>query len=146
MSKLPEPEDADITRLVQNERQGVDGVTITDEFGRTAFGGWLQLKPGASSTTTFTYRLPFTVFDLARERSTATDATSTISLAAYTLLATSQSGKSDRTLTTSLTVPPQWQTLWTNEAADASSTSTASTLCDGAWKSDCVVSELFQRE
>ena len=36
------------------------GVRATEEFGRTAFGGWVETKPGHRQVVRFTYRLPWT--------------------------------------------------------------------------------------
>ncbi|MBU0671029.1 MAG: DUF4012 domain-containing protein [Patescibacteria group bacterium] len=35
------------------------GVRINNEFGKTVFGGWLEIEPGQSKTVKFSYRLPF---------------------------------------------------------------------------------------
>ncbi len=61
-----DPEDPDVERIVQHEREEVPDVITTDEFGATAFGGWLQLPPGQTRVTRFRYRLPFTAFEMAR--------------------------------------------------------------------------------
>ncbi len=68
------------------------GVTVdlSEEGGRTVVGGWIQVRPGMSRETAFTYRLPRTTEDMARallegvEQQAATDA--------YVLRLQSQSG------------------------------------------------------
>ena len=35
------------------------GTSINNEFNKTVFGHWLQIKPGESKTLTFSYKLPF---------------------------------------------------------------------------------------
>lgn len=37
------------------------GVRETQEFGKTCFGGWVQTKPGQTSTVKIKYRLPFSL-------------------------------------------------------------------------------------
>ncbi|MFH1099211.1 MAG: DUF4012 domain-containing protein [Candidatus Uhrbacteria bacterium] len=37
----------------------VTGIRITEEFGRTAFGGWIRTEPGQTSTVHLTYELPW---------------------------------------------------------------------------------------
>lgn len=108
-----DPEDKDVAALSKGKKQGPGGVEITDEFGRTAFGGWVQLKPGATSVTTFTYRLPFTVFDVARMIGNgAVGRESDASSAAYVMLLTSQSGKTDREIESHVTWPEGWSVRW----------------------------------
>lgn len=34
---------------------------INDEFGKTVFGNWIQVNPGASKTVTLAYKLPFSI-------------------------------------------------------------------------------------
>jgi hypothetical protein len=98
-----DPEDADLTALQTNKRALTDSVTATDEFGRTVFGGWVQLEPGESKVTTFKYRLPLGAFDIAQHGRPA-----------YTALYTSQSGKPERTLATKITYPKAWNLAWSH--------------------------------
>ncbi len=63
------------------------GTRITTEFGKTAFGNWVITEPGASSTITFTYKLPFTLFK--NNNSLVPSATTPPS---YQLMAQKQSG------------------------------------------------------
>ena len=130
-SLAEDPEDADVQAQTVNPRSGPNDVLVTDEFGRTAFGGWWQLEPGATSVTTYRYRLPFTVFDLARQASE--DGHVSENRAAYTLLLTSQSGKIDRQLDTSVQVPSGWQAVW----------SSSSTTFSGLWDRDRVAAHVF---
>lgn len=109
-SDAPDP---DVAATETNPRQGPNGVRITDEFGRTAFGGWVQLEPGESSTTTFRYRLPFTAFDVAdRMRPEDVPASSGAPRPAYMSLYTSQSGKPERRLETVVHAPADWTAVW----------------------------------
>lgn len=127
--------DADETRLVQTVSSTVADVDVTNEFGRTAFGGWVQLRPGETRTTTFRYKLPFTVFDLASRAGES-------SRAAYMLLLTSQSGKSARKVHSTVSFPSGWGLTWNNQA-----TSTESELAlEAIWDRDRVLAGLLQTE
>jgi hypothetical protein len=110
-SDLPDP---DVTAVEKNPRVGPNNVRITDELGRTAFGGWLQLMPGATATTTFTYRLPFTAFDIADRLHPVGAPAPDAKRPAYMSLYTSQSGKSDRQIETDIHVPADWSSIWTS--------------------------------
>lgn len=135
--KQPLPQDAldqDVSELVTHEEVLASGLTATEEWGRTVFGGWIQLFPGKTSTVTLTYRLPFTVFDLAREMGK--------DHAAYILLFTSQSGKSDRQIHSRVLLPRSWNVAWSNErVVDAD----ASKIIDlhRRWDRDYVMAGLF---
>ncbi len=52
--------DSDLERIEKNpildERFNM---RITEEFGKTVFGNWLQVKPGQEKTVTLKYKLPF---------------------------------------------------------------------------------------
>lgn len=132
-----DPEDADLARLVTQKSGHLPDVDVTDEFGRTAFGGWVQLKPGASSQTSFTYKLPFTVYDLARQVST--DPQAATGRGAYTLLLTSQSGK-DRALDVTLRLPPGWTLSWTKGWQQASD----GWRFTGTWDRDTVLAAMIE--
>lgn len=130
-----DPVDPDIANLIQREyRDTSSSVVVTDEFDRTAFGGWVQLSPGAHSTTTFQYRLPFTAQDLAQKVASGT--ADGVGKAAYLLLLTSQSGKSNRVITSSLRVPETWRESWSHTPF----TSSTQLL----WDRDQVVANLFE--
>lgn len=132
-----DPEDMDLQSRESNRRDGVNGVKITDEFGRTAFGGWVQLEPGESKTTVFTYRLPFTAMDIAsRLRPDGAPAADAIR-PAYTALYTSQSGKPERTLISRTSVPADWTLAWSHGEAPNEET---------AWDRDRVSAGLFVYE
>lgn len=138
---LPEdPEDADVALAVQQTAKHSSGAVVTREFGRTAFGGWIQLAPGHSAVTTFKYRLPFTAFDIARKISESDGGTGT-DRAAYFLLLTSQSGKLNRNIQSHVSYPASWQVAW--QHGIAASSSTASLSFAGAWDRDLVAAGLF---
>lgn len=130
-------EDADVNRLVKNEHAGTDGITITEEFGKTAFGGWIQLGPGQTAVTTFTYKLPFTVYDLAHKLNPAQTQTAN-ARAAYMVLYGSQSGKPNRSIKTTFRGPSSWQPAWSNATQAA-----GSLTYQASWDRDHVVAGLF---
>lgn len=91
---------------------GPDGVTVSVEGDRTVFGGWLQLDPGMTQTVSLTYALPFTTSDILARAEAAPDQTADTPRGAYLLLLTSQSGRSDRQLHTTVTLPNDWTLAW----------------------------------
>ncbi|HBY73367.1 MAG TPA: hypothetical protein DEG44_01610, partial [Candidatus Kerfeldbacteria bacterium] len=81
----------------------IDGRTQTrmsQEFGKTVFGNWIQTEPGESSTVTLRYTLPFRV-----ERSTW-------SPGKYSLLVQKQPGAFDPILLSQVHYPAAWQRVW----------------------------------
>lgn len=106
--------DEDLAALVKLPKLGPSGADVTQEFGRTAFGVWVQLKPGESSRTTFRYRLPFTIQELSERALADYDPTAIVTGGAYTLYLTSQSGKADRALNLQIDYPPSWNVRWSS--------------------------------
>jgi hypothetical protein len=74
---------------------------VSNEFGKTVFGNWIQTEPGKSSTVTLRYRLPFKV-----TRSNWTPGR-------YSLLLQKQPGAFDPIVFTSVNYPKSWKTVWT---------------------------------
>lgn len=132
-----DPEDADVIAKEMHPRIGPGNVRVTDEFGRTAFGGWIQLKPGETATTTFEYRLPFTVNELAARMQEGVARSSSDRRPAYMLQLASQSGKPERTIHSTIHLPPSWGVDWSN-------TKDTQIGYDGAWNRDIVVAGLLQ--
>jgi hypothetical protein len=124
--------DPDEARFVQAASSTIAGVAVTQEFGRTAFGGWIQLRPGETRVTRFRYRLPFSVFDLAEKF--GKDGVGERAEAAYTLLLTSQSGKAERAIRTHVELPSNWKVGWSN-VSDGSSP----LMLERPWNKDQVV-------
>lgn len=117
---------------------GPGGVSVWDEGDRTVVGGWSMLDPGKTATLHVTYRLPFTAFDIhdrLMKQAGATASDSEKPRAVYSLLLTSQSGKPDRTLTTSFQAPSSWKQVWMR-----SGSSTDATM----WSGDRVISALYE--
>lgn len=81
----------------------VDGTTqtrISQEFGKTVFGNWIQTEPGESSTVTIRYRLPWRV-----ERTSW-------SPGRYSLFVQKQPGAFDPILLTNVSYPQAWNIVW----------------------------------
>lgn len=146
--EVPLPEDGrdpDEMRLVESVSSSQAEVDVTREFGRTAFGGWIQLRPGQTRTTSFRYRLPFTVFDIAdragESEVLSAQAGSSVTQrrmrAAYMLLLTSQSGKANRRIRTTVTFPSTWRLDWTNQGESSS------LALDQVWDRDRVLAGLL---
>lgn len=107
-----ESPDPDVQRLTVDEGRHASGADIQREFGRTVFGGWTQLSPGKTTQLRFTYRLPFTVFDLA-EKIHGAQGSDDERRGVYLLSLTSQSGTPRRTIKTRVSAPPDWRQMWT---------------------------------
>lgn len=117
----PDPDEANKTRTLVRHPSGLEE---WDEGERTVFGGWSLVDPGNSVVLRVTYRLPFSAFDIRERLQTgpaSEDPAPSAALgagsggagrAAYSLLLTSQSGKSSRRLTSSVKLPEGWQTRW----------------------------------
>ncbi len=88
---------------------GNETIDQLEEAGRTVFGGWLQLRPGQSRTTTFRYALPRTTADMARALADQASLASTGEVTdAYVLGLTSQSG-APRAQQVTVFYPPTWK-------------------------------------
>lgn len=137
---LQDPIDQDVATLVGPSTKVLD-VDVTHEFDRTAFGAWVQLKPGQQSHTTFRYRLPFTVQDISKRAEATQDSTgqaaNQTSARAYTLYVTSQSGKTDRRLNLSIDYPASWSVRWQNRTDLVTAPGTA------AWSGDLSQDQVF---
>lgn len=131
-------QDPDIAAEERGAVDGPHGVSVMAEAGRTVFGGWLQLDPGQTQTITLTYRLPFTTADLLEKVSDA-PASAATPRSAYLLLLTSQSGKSSRTITSTVAVPDGQSVAWSRgSTADAGSLGIS-----GTWDRDLVLAALL---
>ena len=123
---------AEQTLMAQN------GADVFVESGHTVFGGWMQLDPGNSQRIMLSYRLPFTVQELLSKVEASTNS-SQAPRAAYTLLLTSQSGKTQRTVNSSVTLPEGWKVDWSRPIQ-----ATSSALgIQGTWDRDLVIAALL---
>ncbi len=97
---------------------------IFEEEGKTVFGNWIQTKPGSTSTTTFTYKLPFTIDSLEADTSLSEKIKSYIGLAKtdkYTLTIQKQSGVMDRTTNVNVQAPDFAKTAWSSHNGTSAS-------------------------
>lgn len=128
-------EDASLDPDLESEVNAVSfssDVRVWDEGDRTVVGGWAMVDPGGVLSLSLSYRLPFTAFDLYSRLGSAPNEDVQGARAAYTLLLTSQSGKSDRMVQTSIHVPDAWKTRWSRGDGE-----------ETEWKSDRVLSALY---
>lgn len=93
------------------------GTVITQEFGKTAFGNWVLVKPGQTSTVSLTYRLPFKA---SRQSDGWLDKLAGFlgrkqSRSSYSLLAQKQPGTKADELTHQLFWPENRPIVWTNQ-------------------------------
>ncbi len=92
------------------------GTTITEEFGKTAFGNWIQTMPGKTSVARFTYKLPFTINDL-QNPSLLSKLKTSVGLSTtkrYTLTVQKQPGMETRSTTFSINAPEQLEQKYTS--------------------------------
>lgn len=85
----------------------MQGLNITQEFGKTVFGGWLRLNPGETRTVTLTYRLPFHL----------TSESSLQDLRRYTMYFQGQAGVRPVDFQSSLTLPEGWRVRYQDGSA-----------------------------
>lgn len=133
---LDDAPDADVEQVEAAAQTTADGVQIAREGDRTVFGGWLQLDPGQAQTIKLRYRLPFTVSDILGKLDTGQVPDGQNPRGAYLLLLTSQSGKTSRKLTSTVTLPDQWKTAWIKGGSQDLSFS-------GVWDRDRVMAALL---
>ncbi len=129
--------DPDIMRVEQTASEGAGSSTIAVESDRTVFGGWVQLDPGHSQEIELTYTLPFTAKDILSKVEASPESASA-SHGAYVLLLTSQPGKPDRTIQSTVAFPKNWDISWTRGV-----TSTEYFGYSGAWDHDIVLASLL---
>ncbi len=112
-------EDPDLRK--REEEIGIhvgSGTRVTKEFGKTAFGNWMMVEPGATAEAVFTYTLPFKVMiDQGNNSSTGLAGWKDKILDAggkpsrYSLLLQKQSGI-ESAVHTSIEYPDAWQPVW----------------------------------
>ncbi|MBI5369979.1 DUF4012 domain-containing protein [Candidatus Uhrbacteria bacterium] len=96
----------------RDEKTGTD---IYEEQGKTVFGNWIQTPPGATTTATFIYRLPFKIFDAdGRLRERLRSLMRVGQAKPYSLLVQKQSGILDRTTTVSVSLPETLKNIWSS--------------------------------
>lgn len=130
--------DPDVYAVESTMHTGVGDVDIAVQRDRTVFGGWVQLDPGQSQDIELKYDLPFTVKDILAKVEASPEA-SVSSRGAYLLLLTSQSGKSDRTIHTTVSLPKDWDISWSR--TESSSTELG---YSGLWDRDIVRAALLK--
>ncbi len=62
-------DDPDIAAITETETIHVGtGTQISEESGKTAFANWVVTEPGTSSEIYFSYKLPFSIFDIEQSK------------------------------------------------------------------------------
>ncbi len=93
------------------------GTDISEEFGKTVFGNWIQTKPGETEIATFTYRLPWTVQTLSEEPDLVANIKNLLGfhpIDDYTLFIQKQSGVLDRDINVQINLPDKLDLVWTS--------------------------------
>ncbi|MBI4142607.1 DUF4012 domain-containing protein [Candidatus Uhrbacteria bacterium] len=107
------PDDAvpDRDLLAVESNRTVDasaGITITEEFGRTVFGGWVRTPPNTAQRVRLTYQLPWTY---ARTTSTLFGRTERTVPQPYSLFVQRQPGTRP-TFRHTITLESPWRATW----------------------------------
>jgi len=87
------------------------GADVNNEFGRTVYGVWTQTDPGASSTVSFDYQLPFTVSPVPPAPTVSQQLGLSAPQAAsapFGLVIENQSGAVDTEINSTLKLPAGW--------------------------------------
>lgn len=122
----------------------VSGADISEESDRAVFGGWLQLDPGKTQEVVFQYKLPFGLSDIYSQLEVSPETENdSMDRSAYTLLLTSQSGKTTREVTSTLKIPNGWKVSWSRGGSEEDA---ASLSYNGIWDRDRVMAALLTRE
>lgn len=95
------------------------GTTVSEEFGKTVFGNWIQTKPGETEVASFTYRLPWKVATLSNNYDLVQKIKDLVGLHpidSYNLFIQKQSGVIDRSYNVEVDLDPRLNIIWsTNE-------------------------------
>lgn len=103
------------------ETESTDSATETavwEEAGKTVFGNWVQTKPGSTTTTTFTYTLPFSYASLTREPTRSETLQRWLGFTPmdhYSLLVQHQAGSRSRHTSASIHLPTTLAPTWSSE-------------------------------
>ncbi|MBI2050200.1 MAG: DUF4012 domain-containing protein [Parcubacteria group bacterium] len=86
------------------------GTRITREFGKTVFGNWLQVAPGAVVVAKIKYKLPFKIkpYDLLNPNTRT----------GYSLIMQKQAGARPIPYSMALRYPSNWSVSWSKAAGD----------------------------
>ncbi len=122
---------------IESSSKKMGDVDVMQEGDRAVFGGWMQLDPGETQEIRLVYRLPFLATELLSRIDASAQGASTPSRAAYLMLLTSQSGKTERQLNSKVVFPASWKTSWTKTGK--------SLEYSGPWDRDIVMAGLFSQ-
>jgi len=97
----------------------LSGTVITEEFGKTSFGNWIQTKPGETEVATFTYRLPWKLEALSHEYDLVAQLKDKLGfhpIGDYSLNLQKQSGVTDRQIQATVHLPDNLELIWSSSA------------------------------
>lgn len=110
--------DTDVAYGEENISKDAESDTdIFEEHGRTVFGNWTQTKPGTTTKTIFSYRLPWKIAPLKNVGKVSERVRTAIGIprtGAYTLAIQKQAGAMDRTTIVELNLPDNVTLLWSS--------------------------------
>lgn len=96
-------EDEDLKEISGNVIvEETSGVRISEEFGKTVYGGWIQVEPGKGASVSVTYQLPFRL----GEGEVLNEFDS------YSVLFQKQPGSWDPLLVSRLYLPADYEKVW----------------------------------
>lgn len=111
--------DTDVAYGEENASKDTEsGTDIFEEHGRTVFGNWTQTKPGTTTKTVFSYRLPWKIAPLKNAGKISERVRTAIGIpptGAYTLAIQKQSGAMDRATIVELNLPDNVTLLWSSD-------------------------------
>lgn len=87
------------------------GTRINNEFGKTVFGNWMQVKPGSTALATFRYKLPFKIRPFSPFDSNKRGG--------YSLLIQKQAGARPIDYEVSIDYPVEWGINWKKISGEA---------------------------
>lgn len=124
-------DDADIAAITASETIDVHtGTQIAKDQGKTVFANWVVTDPGEASEVYFTYKLPFTIYDIVEQKNKDPRAIDSLierinakdnsAVSRYSLFAQKQSGVNGD-LVSQVIFPEGWRPVWrTDERVQAS--------------------------
>ncbi|MFH1314802.1 MAG: hypothetical protein ABIH67_00215, partial [Candidatus Uhrbacteria bacterium] len=95
------------------------GTVVTEEFGKTSFGNWIQTKPGETEVAVFTYRLPWKLEAFSNEYDLLDQIKNRFGfhpIGEYSLNLQKQSGVTDRQIQVTINLPDNIELIWSSSA------------------------------
>ena len=115
-------DDLQFTAETYSKHEGTQ-TDIFEEQGKTVFGNWIQTRPGTTSTSTFTYKLPIKIKTNDQEKSLKEKLSSFVGLSKankYSITIQKQSGVIDRTTNLKVNLPRNVTKIWSSHNEESS--------------------------